>query len=305
MTGVNRADATGDWETTLVELIRRAATQLPGDVLAALRRARQAEPDGTRAAGVLDTIVANNGLASAASTPLCQDTGTVTFFFRIPRASDQLALADKARGAVAEATRSGHLRRNTIESLSGASRDDNLAPGSPVLHFEQHDGSSHEAWLLLKGGGCENMSAQYSLPDVRLDAGRDLAGVRACALDAVWRAQGMGCAPGILGVCIGGDRAEGFRAAKEQLLRAIDDESPVPEMAFLERRLLEEANTLGIGPMGMGGATTLLGVKLSALSRLPASYFVTVAYMCWACRRRGVATDSNGKPLKWMEWMEA
>lgn len=288
MTGVNRADATGDWETTLVELIRRAATQLPGDVLAALRRARQAEPDGTRAAGVLDTIVANNGLASAASTPLCQDTGTVTFFFRIPRASDQLALADKARGAVAEATRSGHLRRNTIESLSGASRDDNLAPGSPVLHFEQHDGSSHEAWLLLKGGGCENMSAQYSLPDVRLDAGRDLAGVRACALDAVWRAQGMGCAPGILGVCIGGDRASSMVAAKEQLFRPLSDENPNPLLAELEERLVRECNELFIGPMGFGGKTTLLGVKIGSLHRLPASFFVSVSYICWAARRMSV-----------------
>lgn len=304
MTEGSREDATGGWTATLVELIRRAATALPGDVIAALRGALQAEAHSCRAAGMLETIVANDVLAREDSTPLCQDTGTVTFFFRLPRASDHLALAASARAAIAEATRRGYLRRNTIDTLSGASRDDNVAPGAPVLHFEQRDGAPPEAWLLLKGGGCENMSAQYSLPDTRLQAGRDLEGARACVLDAAWRAQGMGCAPGILGVCIGGDRAEGYRAAKEQLLRPLTDTAAAPELAALERRLLAEANTLGIGPMGLGGATTLLGVKLTSLSRLPASYFVTVAYMCWACRRRGVVAAADGTPLRWLEWLE-
>ena len=137
----------------------------------------------------------------------------------------------------------------------------------------------------MKGGGSENMSRQYSLPDEPLGAGRDLDGVRRCILDAVWRAQGYGCAPGILGVCIGGDRASSFETAKRQLLRPLGDSAASPALRKLERTALLEANSLGIGPMGLGGKTTLLGVKIAALARLPASFFVTVAYMCWACRR--------------------
>jgi fumarate hydratase class I len=230
----------------------------------------------------------------------------------VPRGTDTQALEQAAREAVAAATANGWLRRNTIETLSGASLDTNVAEGTPVCLFEQspedagqrtEDGTQDadlrspisdlrpvEVWLLQKGGGCENMSAQYSLPcEIEgTSVGRDLDGVRACVLHAAWQAQGFGCAPGVLGVCVGADRAEGYLVAKRQLLRPLGDVSPVPELAALERCLLGEANTLGVGPMGLGGRTTLLGVKVAARTRLPASYFVTVAYMCWACRRRGV-----------------
>ena len=198
--------------------------------------------------------------------------------------------------AILYATTIGWLRKNTIDSLSGRSIDDNVADGAPVCHFEQSDRDDVEVWLLQKGGGSENMSRQYSLPDSVIGAGRDLDGVRKCLLDAVWRTQGFGCAPGVLGVCIGADRAEGFLQAKKQLLRPLDDVSDNPQLAELERRVLAEANSLGIGPMGMGGKTTLLGVKVTSRTRLPASFFVTVAYLCWACRRRGIVVDANGEP---------
>jgi fumarate hydratase class I len=115
-------------------------------------------------------------------------------------------------------------------------------------------------------------------------------GVRRCLIDAVVKAQGYGCAPGVLGVCIGGDRATGYEVAKEQLLRSLDKsgESDDPALRAVERRVLKEANTLGIGPMGLGGKTSLLGVRIAARPRVPASFFVTVAYMCWAVRRRTV-----------------
>jgi fumarate hydratase class I len=242
--------------------------------------------------------VDNTALARQQATPLCQDTGTLTFFWRVPRGTDTQALEHAAREAVVAATARGWLRRNTIETLSGRSVDTNVAEGWPACHFEQVDGGAVEVWLMQKGGGSENMSAQFSLPDETLDAGRDLEGVRKCLLQAVWKAQGFGCAPGVLGICVGSDRAEGYLVAKRQLLRPLGDVSPVPEVAVLERRVLDEANRLGIGPMGMGGKTTLLGVKIAVRPRLPASYFVTVAYMCWACRRRGVrAVDGR------IEWL--
>jgi fumarate hydratase class I len=146
------------------------------------------------------------------------------------------------------------------------------------------------------------MSAQYSLPvtidNKRLD--RDLDGVHGCILDAVWQAQGKGCGPGFLGVCIGGDRAQGYDFAKEQLLRMVDDVNPVPELAALEKRIVEEANRLNIGPMGFGGQLTVGGCKIGVRNRLPASFFVSVAYMCWAYRRRGVVLDTQGEVVEWL-----
>ena len=279
-----------DVEEQLLDLVRRAACELPEDILDALTRARDVE-SGEGAAGILDTVRENCALARSCGTPMCQDTGTLTFFWRVPEGTPQRPLARMADEAVRTATLNGWLRRNTIDALTGVSIDTNVAPGIPVHHFEEADVAAPEVTLLLKGGGSENMSCQYSLPDTRLGAGRDLAGVRACVLDAVNRIQGQGCAPGILGICIGADRAEGYAAAKQQLLRPLPDCSPVPELAALEETLYTEANSLGIGPMGLGGRTTLLGVKITSRTRLPASFFVTIAYCCWACRRQTAVLD--------------
>ena len=297
----------------LVALIRETSSSIPDDVLSALRRAKRREARGSSAAVVLQTILDNCALAAKNGTPLCQDTGTLTFFVdaRLRRRVTP-ALLQKA---VARATALGCLRKNTIDAVTGRSCDDNCAEGAPVVHYvdkgkkEEGRGKKFDVTLLLKGGGSENMSRQYSLPDAALGAGRDLEGVRRCVLDAVQKIQGYGCAPGILGVCIGGDRATGFEVAKEQLLRPLGERSGEVEkwrrgevegrvLRRLEGRLLKEANRLGIGPMGLGGKTTLLGVKVAARTRVPASFFVTVAYMCWACRRRTIAFKEEGRRKK-------
>ena len=284
----------------IVDLIRSTSSSLPEDVLKALKAAARKEKKGSSAAVVLKTILENCAIAAKRGTPLCQDTGTLTFFVdeRLRRKVTPAVI----RKAVALATEKGYLRKNTIDSVSGKSYDDNCAEGAPVVHYCGASCSSGArssrptVTLILKGGGSENKSRQYSLPDAALGAGRDLAGVRACVLDAVQKIQGYGCAPGILGVAIGGDRATGYEVAKEQLLRPLDENRPqstavdsnrnAKNLAALERQLLREANSLGIGPMGLGGKTTLLGVKIAARPRVPASFFVTVAYMCWACRRK-------------------
>jgi len=138
------------------------------------------------------------------------------------------------------------------------------------------------------------VSAQYSMPYAALDAGRDLEGVRRVVLDAVRKAEGKGCPPGILGVCIGGDRGGAYVEAKHQLLRLLDDVNPDPVLAALEARILADANQLGIGPLGLGGKSTLLGVKIGKLHRVPASFFVTISYMCWENRRRSVRIEPDG-----------
>jgi fumarate hydratase class I len=187
-----------------------------------------------------------------------------------------------------------------VDSLTGVNDGTNVGPGAPTFHFHQHRSPDLSVRLVLKGGGCENVGAQYSLPNEKLRANRDLNGCRKAILDAVLQAQGKGCGPGILGVCIGGDRATGYEMSKTQFLRLIPDRNPNPKLDALEQDILKTANELGIGPMGFGGKTTLLGVKICAANRLPASYFVSVSYMCWAYRRQGVMLDVEGKIGKWL-----
>jgi len=368
-----------DLAVRLAEFIRLTSSSLPEDAERALKRAlRREKKTASPAATVLETILANVALARKNGTPVCQDTGTLTFF--VDESLRHKVTPEVLGQAVQLATEKGWLRRNTIDSISGKSIDTNVCPGAPVVHYidsrstdilamagDSRDarysrssrvaslsdaassssitrysrssrvaslsdaassssitrcsrnsriaslsdatnsrtsstsrkssqpfaheitcGSSQisQIALLMKGGGSENMSCQFSLPDAALGAGRDLEGVRRAVLAAVQRAQGFGCAPGILGVSIGGDRASGFEEAKLQLLRNLDDTNADPQLARLERRILREANTLGIGPMGLGGKTTLLAVKIGSRPRVPASFFVTVAYLCWAARRR-------------------
>jgi fumarate hydratase class I len=288
--------------SNILELIRRTSAFLPPDVEQVITLQRALEAKGSKADFAMELVAQNIGLAKARSLPICQDTGTITFYIETPRGVDQLDLADLCREAVQQATAKGYLRQNSVDSVTGKNSGDNVGPGSPVFHWEQTRERHIDVRLVLKGGGCENMSAQYSLPaeieGKRVD--RNLDGVRACILDAVWKAQGKGCGPGFLGVCVGGDRAAGYEFAKRQLLRTVDDHNPDPKLAELEDRILREANSLDIGPMGFSGKFTVGGCKIGTLNRLPASFFVSIAYMCWAYRRRGVVLDLDGGVERWL-----
>ncbi len=285
---------------SLLELIRRTSAEIPDDVQTAILASLENEKKGTIAESAMKIIEQNIKLARQKSQPICQDTGSIIFYVDCPVGFDQIAFEDAAKNAVRLATKKGFLRQNSVNSLTGVNDGTNVGPGSPAIHFHQHRAAETAVRLILKGGGCENVGAQYSLPNEKLHANRDLAGCRKVILDAVLQAQGKGCGPGILGVCIGGDRATGYEFSKQQFLRLIPDRNPVPELDTLEQDVLSTANELGIGPMGFGGKTTLLGVKICAANRLPASYFVSVSYMCWAYRRQGVTLDAEGKVGKWL-----
>jgi fumarate hydratase class I len=283
-----------DLTESILELIRLAATNLPPDVEAALRRSLEQEEPGSAARGALETILKNVELSRQRSTPICQDTGTPIFYVRHPEGWSTRKLRQQIETAVAEATKRSYLRPNSVNSLTEKNTGNNLGDlHFPTVHFEEVDGDDLTMELMLKGGGCENVGAQYSLPDNNIRAGRDLAGVRKAVLDAVHKAQGQGCSPGILGVAIGGDRGSGYLASKEVLYKKMEETNPDPKLAELETRLTDEANQLGIGPMGFGGKTTVLGTKITGLHRLPASYFVTISYMCWAYRRLRMTVHGN------------
>jgi len=274
-----------DLTSAFVELIRRASTELPADMEQALHQARENEIPGSAAQGALDTIIENVEISRAHISPICQDTGTPIFEIYYPVGASTRQISDQIRQACAIATERGYLRPNAVDSLSGKNSGNNTGVDFPTLHFHEWEEDGLKATIQLKGGGCENVSTQYDLPNTELDAGRDLEGVRRVVLDAVNTAQGLGCAPGVLGIAIGGDRGASYIKSKQQLLRPLTDTNPEPDLAQLEDRLMEETNELGIGPMGFGGSTTVLGVKIGTLHRLPASFFVSIAYMCWANRR--------------------
>jgi fumarate hydratase class I len=289
---------------SVLQLIVRTSTDLPPDVRAAMKMARSSEPEGTRASQALTIIAQNIDLAVDGEGAICQDTGMPTFEIKVPVGANQIWMRQQIREAVAEATRRGKLRPNSVDSITGSNSGDNLGPGTPIIHFDQWDRDEIEIKLILKGGGCENTNAQYSVP-VELPhlgrADRTLEGVKKCILHAVWQAQGKGCAPGAVGVCIGGDRTSGYLHAKEQLFRTLDDVNPDARLAELEASIMGTVNDLEIGAMGFGGKVTLIGCKIAALNRLPASYFVSVAYDCWAFRRLGVVLDaSTGAIARWL-----
>src|SRR6266702_4174016 len=289
---------------SLLELITQTSTNLPADVRAAMSMASESETPNTQSSQALNIILSNIDMAADDEGPICQDTGMPTFVIHTPVGVNQLRIRKAIREAVAEATRRGKLRPNSVDSLSGKNSGNNLGVETPVMHFDQWEEDAIEIKLILKGGGCENKNIQYSVP-CELDhlgrADRNLEGVRKCLLHAVWQAQGQGCAPGALDVCIGSDRAHGYVLAKDQLFRTLDDVNPNPELAKLEAEIMDEANRLGVGAMGFGGKASLIGCKIAAANRLPASYFVSVAYDCWAFRRLGVRlAAATGAITEWL-----
>ena len=293
-------DAPTNYTETFVELIRRASTELPAEVVAAIEEGRDAEDSQGLASIALGTILNNIDLARESSAPICQDTGTPVVWIHHPVGMSTRKLKAEFETAVREATARRFLRPNAVDTLTGLNTGDGAGRGIPFIHFEEWDEPGIEARMILKGGGSENVGSQYKLPDTGLGAGRDLDGVRRAVLDAVFQAQGKGCGPGILGVCVGGDRGSGYIAAKETLFRMLDEKNENPTLGKLENRIMKEGNGLNIGPMGFGGATTLLGVKITHRNRVPASFFVSVAYMCWAFRRNGFMMSGSGRISRWL-----
>lgn len=278
---------------TFVDFIREASTNLPSDVVDAIEKQKTKEEKGSKASQALGIILENIEMACNKETPICQDTGTVIFHIHHPRSESTLALRKDLTEAVKLATQKGYLRPNSMDSITGENPGDNTGIGLPAFFFDETDHDELEIKIMLKGGGCENVGAQYALPHSPLNAGRDINGVKKVIIDAVIQAQGKGCAPGILGVGIGGDRVTGALLAKEQLFRKVTDKNPDPLLAEMEEELLEKSNKLGIGPMGFGGLTTLIGMKIAKMHRIPASFFVSISYMCWATRRKTIKITGN------------
>lgn len=275
----------------LVELYRRVATSMPTDVVKALRNARAREQRGSRAVRALAIVLENIARSEKTRRPICQDTGVPIFFIDVPSGMHCGEIEDVVSDATKIATRDVPLRPNAVDVLTGENSRDNTGSGFPIVHFREKGEDTLVVTLMLKGSGSENIGRMYALPDEPLGAERSLDGVRRCIIDTVYRAQGRGCPPYVIGVGIGATRDQVARLSKEQLLRRIDDSHENPTLSAFEKRVLREVNVLGIGPIGLGGRTTAIGVKVGVNHRHPASYFVDVSISCWADRRARLVWD--------------
>jgi fumarate hydratase class I len=269
----------------IVELYRRAATSLPSDIEAALRSAHKKEKKGSTAEAAIFSILKNIEIARETGRPICQDTGIPIFFIKAPAGLSHISLKNTIKEATREATKKIPLRANAVDILSDRNSGDNTGIGFPVVYIEEVRGGGLVMDLMLKGSGSENIGRIYRLPLEELRAERDLEGVRKCVLDTLYKAQGKGCPPYIVGVGIGATEDQVTRLSKEQLLRRLKDINRYEALSKIEKRLLADINRLGIGTLGLGGKTTALGVKIGVNHRHPASYFVDVALSCWADRR--------------------
>lgn len=230
-------------------------------------------------------VLDNIAIARSAKKPICQDTGTPTFFVKIPETAAQGPIKEAIIEATRMATQMVPLRPNAVAPLAGENSGDNTGRHYPIVYFEEHKGPELVIDLLLKGGGSENVSRLYKLPDESIGAGRDLEGIRRCVLDTLWHAQGKGCPPYTVAVVVGGAIDQVSYLAKRLLLRRFNEENPEPELRKFEEQLLKDANSLGIGPLGLGGRRTVLKVFFDWAHRHPATFFVEVAINCWALRR--------------------
>ncbi|WP_022852103.1 fumarate hydratase [Limisalsivibrio acetivorans] len=277
----------------MLELIRKCSTDLSPDVEKAIKEAYETEDERTSAKNVFGTILENIALAREASSPICQDTGAIVCYVDFPVGDSEKKYREALEWAAAEATKLQYLRPNAVDPITGKNSGNNIGVNAPYMHFHQWDKDEVRVRLMLKGGGSENVGAQYKLPDTGLKAGRDLRGVRKVIIDAVLKAQGQGCAPGIIGVGIGGDRVTSFALSKEQFFRTLGERSENPDLAALEEELMDDLNKLNIGPMGFGGKTTALGVNIAAQHRHPATYYVSISYTCWAYRRKSMTIKGS------------
>ncbi len=269
----------------IVELYRKVATSLPPDIEEAIKTAYSSEEEGSVAQSVLGVILENIKTARESVRPMCQDTGVPVFFVKTPAGLSQTELRNTIVDATRIATEKVPLRPNAVDIITDRNSGDNTGIGFPVVYFEEISSGTLTIDLTLKGGGSENAGQLFKLPVEELNAQRDFEGIRRCVLDTVQKAQGRGCPPYIIGVGIGASKDQVTRLAKEQLMRKLTDINKIAQLVDLEKRLLDDINKLGIGPAGLGGRSTALGVKIGANHRHPASYFVDVSIGCWANRR--------------------
>jgi fumarate hydratase subunit alpha len=286
-------------ENVAFNILKQAVIFLPEDVKQALKKAflEETEPGKTQLKAILDNIE----LAEKYQAPVCQDTGTIIYYLK---AGDKVKSLSKVEEALINATRRATkevpLRPNSVNPFDGKNSGDNTGRYIPFLNWEITSGDSLELTVMTKGGGSENVCVGGMIVP-----GEGIRGLKKFVVDAVVKAGAQPCPPNILGIAMGGGADISMKLAKKALLRPLNEHNPNPEIAALEKEIFEAANMTGIGPMGLGGKTTVLGVHVDFAYRHPASFPAAVAFNCWAARRASARINADGTveylthKLKW------
>ncbi|MCS7124321.1 MAG: fumarate hydratase [Candidatus Bathyarchaeota archaeon] len=276
-------------ENAAFNLIKQAVIYLPEDVKQSLKKAYEEE---TSEAGKtqLKAILDNIELAEKYQAPICQDTGTIIFYIR---AGAEVKDLDKVEGALVNATRRATkeipLRPNAVDPFTQKNSGDNTGRFIPYINWEIVPGDTLELTVMTKGGGSENVCLTGMLVP-----GEGVNGLKKFVIESIIKAGAQPCPPTIVGVAMGGGADIAMKLAKKALLRPLNEPNPNPEIAKLEKELYEAANMTGIGPMGLGGKTTVLGVHVEYAYRHPASFPAAVAFNCWAARRAAARIHADG-----------
>ena len=276
-------------ENELVEAIRRAVTSVTPETQERLRAAVDTESSDAPKVQ-LTAILENIDVGTSESRPICQDTGTPTFFIQ---AGSDFPMLGELRGAITSAVRRATkevpLRPNAVDPITHENSNDNTGRHVPVIHWDIIDGNEATIHVIPKGGGSENMSKL-----VMMTPGRGLKGVKEIVLEHVAAMEGKACPPTIIGIGLGGGSDLALELAKKALLRPVGERHPEQPVAAMEEELLEKINRLGVGPMGVGGATTVMDVKIEYAHRHPASFPVGIVPQCWANRQMTVHVSADG-----------
>jgi fumarate hydratase subunit alpha len=267
-----------------------AVVKLPQDVKEALKRAYREEVSETGRVQ-LEAILKNIELAEKENTSICQDTGVIIFYVKAGAQTKGLDKVESAlRNAVKRATKEIPLRPNAVDIFTQKNSGDNTGKFIPYINWEIVPGDTIEITAFPKGGGSENVS-QLGM----LTPGEGVNGLKKFVIGAIIKAGAMPCPPTIVGVAAGGGADIAIKLAKMAVLRPLNQPNLNPDLAKIERELYEDANSTGIGPMGLGGKFTVLGVNIDYAHRHPASYPVAVVFQCWAARRATARIYSDGR----------
>jgi len=276
-------------EDVAFNILKQAVIYLPEDVKQALKRA-YAEETSETGKTQLKAILDNIELAEKYQAPVCQDTGTIIFYVKAGAKAKNL---DKIEEALVKATRKATaevpLRPNAVDPFTQKNSGDNTGRLIPYINWEIVLGDSVELTIMTKGGGSENVCVSGMLVP-----GEGIKGLKKFVVDAVIKAGAQPCPPTILGIAMGGGADIAMKLAKKALLRPLNEPNPDPEIAKIEREIFEAANMTGIGPMGLGGKTTVLGVHIDYAFRHPASFPAAVAFNCWAARKATAKINADG-----------
>lgn len=266
---------------TVARLSMEANYYLGEDVLAALRRAKE-EEESPLGREVLDQILENAQVAAEERMPLCQDTGMTVVYLELGQEAHLTGgdLTEAVNEGIRRGYEEGYLRKSVVKNPFSARI--NTQDNTPaVIHTEIVPGERVKITLLPKGGGSENMSYLKMLSPA---AGRQ--GVINFVVESVERSGANPCPPTIVGVGIGGTADKAMDLAKRSLLREVGAPHPDPEVAELERDILEAVNRLGIGPMGFGGRVTALAVHVETFPTHIASLPVALNLQCHGARHK-------------------